>query len=698
MKKIIAFALIVILPIPMLATSYTASLTGNWANILTWGGAGVPGCGDTVILGNGVTVTVPAGTVACAGTSDSNNTGTAAIADASTTGTGILQVYGQLVVKGRIDEANANWLVSTANWTTAGDGTVVFDATGATTPTNAQYTWNLGLTASTNGFLTLTGSATHHVDISSASNVPMGGFGNPAPTADSGRIVGGYWDAHYIGQATATGVFDTIRLTSSAGIFSVNNCTLDHSGSIRGSSAIGAAATFSMTNCTITNPVATANSITELEATTAMTTGTRLFRHNMFVDGKVYIDGTPNQSNGFTMEDNLFEASAANTAISTLNATNGSPFVSFANNGFIGNHAFDNVGAGTLSNSYIMEVCNPGSCSNTHPFNFKVKAQNVLFDGWVVDGTQQSDDGDIFEATEDSTVVATATLKNTYFLASLIGKSVGSHFNGSWLTTSWANLKFVEEHNYAVISGQNVGNPSIVQGSGCEGAPKTMPANTITVACNSYTRPTSGTGIAIQSQTSTCGVTAGAVALADWNNVDPNITSSIYGNPSAQFSTTPGPHDTTFAAGYVRPGPNFGSYDTASPAIGGLGHALGTGWSAASVSYTAGDIVSHTITGYYGTATYNYTAKDNHVSSSTTEPGVGSAWASHWVFTTQRDIEAGTLSGAGPNTASLMTYVKLNYLFTNVSLHNACGLDGLDIGPVGTYTPAQQTKSFTETF
>jgi hypothetical protein len=48
------------------ATTYTASQTGNWSSSSTWGGAGVPGIGDTAIINAAYTVTVDASTTVAA--------------------------------------------------------------------------------------------------------------------------------------------------------------------------------------------------------------------------------------------------------------------------------------------------------------------------------------------------------------------------------------------------------------------------------------------------------------------------------------------------------------------------------------------------------------------------------------------------------------------------------------------------------
>lgn len=39
------------------ATTFISTQSGNWSNPATWGGAGFPGCGDTVIVSGGTTVT-----------------------------------------------------------------------------------------------------------------------------------------------------------------------------------------------------------------------------------------------------------------------------------------------------------------------------------------------------------------------------------------------------------------------------------------------------------------------------------------------------------------------------------------------------------------------------------------------------------------------------------------------------------------
>lgn len=55
-QLLIALALL-LLPWSAWSAAYVGSVSGNWSNSATWGGAGVPGTGDTVTINNGVTVT-----------------------------------------------------------------------------------------------------------------------------------------------------------------------------------------------------------------------------------------------------------------------------------------------------------------------------------------------------------------------------------------------------------------------------------------------------------------------------------------------------------------------------------------------------------------------------------------------------------------------------------------------------------------
>src|SRR5437016_14455717 len=54
---IAAFGLLVVGAGSAVAATFTSTQSGSWGSTTTWGGAGVPGCGDAVIISSGNTVT-----------------------------------------------------------------------------------------------------------------------------------------------------------------------------------------------------------------------------------------------------------------------------------------------------------------------------------------------------------------------------------------------------------------------------------------------------------------------------------------------------------------------------------------------------------------------------------------------------------------------------------------------------------------
>ena len=67
LKRIIVFAVVLLLSLPCYkgwANTYTSSTNGNWGSSATWGGAGVPGINDNVIIHGNTTVTID-GTDSC---------------------------------------------------------------------------------------------------------------------------------------------------------------------------------------------------------------------------------------------------------------------------------------------------------------------------------------------------------------------------------------------------------------------------------------------------------------------------------------------------------------------------------------------------------------------------------------------------------------------------------------------------------
>jgi len=157
----------------------TTAQTGDYNIGGTWVGGVVPGDGDTIIIANGHTLTVPAGYTAVVGTDDGSNV---AIKCSTTAGTGVLVVNGTLQFKGHVQQANATWTINA--------GGVLEHVSAA-----SNYQWQIGMIASqANAILKLTGTG----PLTSRVNVRNG--------AGSARFKGFFGGATgLVGTQTVTG-------------------------------------------------------------------------------------------------------------------------------------------------------------------------------------------------------------------------------------------------------------------------------------------------------------------------------------------------------------------------------------------------------------------------------------------------------------------------------------------------------------
>lgn len=95
---------------------FTSSQTGNWNSAATWGGAGVPGAGDTVSIG---AHTITVSDTRIIGTSPNNNT--TKVID-MTSASSVLIVNGALTIRGNLG------MVSDSTLTVGAGGSIVWDA------------------------------------------------------------------------------------------------------------------------------------------------------------------------------------------------------------------------------------------------------------------------------------------------------------------------------------------------------------------------------------------------------------------------------------------------------------------------------------------------------------------------------------------------------------------------------------------
>lgn len=296
----------------------TASVTGNWNDTATWGGAAVPVSGDTVTINDGITVTIPTGYFAVVGASPGDDVSTPAIQCASSTGTGILngQDGAGLTIKGTVKQANATWTFGSGSGT--GFALVHDSSAGAGTP---SYTWQVGMAANqANAKLVINGASGSRASITNgASSGRFGGFHNGATGRNGTRSPGGAGNNGagrcQFSQVTMTGVGSTateaftIDLAGSltAPTFSLDNVIMDDCGAIIVLSSMKGDAVFTLNASNTINPAQTNKVCLCIALPVAKTTGTRTIT-DCVLEGQIQGVGLngANSAHGFVMTRSAF--------------------------------------------------------------------------------------------------------------------------------------------------------------------------------------------------------------------------------------------------------------------------------------------------------------------------------------------------------------------------------------------------------
>jgi hypothetical protein len=291
--------------------NYTTQRSGSWsdttANSPWYTGtlpAPVPGAGDSVVIADGHTVTIPDGYNAVIG-----NSPAAAGVVLQVNGTGALVIgagaSGSLQVLGSVAFANPPYASFNTLTVNAG-GTLFIDGTG-----NVGQRYTLGIGWDTR--VRFNGTTGAHVTVKSTA---AGGATPAVAVATGGYYSGGmiatYTDFQYLGdsgtQAWLTALNENNAGTPSLDfLFVLDHCTLDHCGQFHGYAATACAgARFEVTNCITTNSLTDGSSFwilyygpNEYPQTGG---GTFLATGNTF-------DATPRFSpvNGLTCNNNIFD-------------------------------------------------------------------------------------------------------------------------------------------------------------------------------------------------------------------------------------------------------------------------------------------------------------------------------------------------------------------------------------------------------
>lgn len=555
-----------------------ASGGGNWATGATWAGGVAPGSGDSAVIANGDTITIPISTSVTVGTSPANDSGTAAIATATTSGTGLLVVNGTLKYRGP---------VRLASQTTVGAGAVLtHDSSLASVPSAAHYSWQQGQIAGrTSSVLNLNGSSGSHVTISNAaSSGYSGGFITPgfSGTADGGQVLATYVDiTGGCGQEGSTSTPCMSALLSSSGdTFSLDHVAISGGNGTLVQGQMHGAAIWNLTNISYVtaSPLSNTAASTRCIAfgiggsflTNAKTSGTRQIA-NWFSDGCVVelqgaVSGFDTFDPGLVL-DNVWASNVSKTA-GPLNYIGGAPNFGVSNwkNVLLWSTGLDAVHAawpspsGTLQRSYSLNDSYTGSsvsgsptCSSPSNVNYHVNlmANDMVYDTWIFEpyanGSSKIQTGG---GTGNGSTDFLIEMKNWIELPSACGD--GGGFGSAYLVvnalacTPGTNCaKFLFHNNTVLGLGGGLG-PGCGNGSERGDYTSGMAYNQGNYN-NIYWNPASAAGCT-ENYTGT--VPNGTfVGTQDYNrrhNMTGTVLGGIYRNgATAAYSATPAMHDTT---------------------------------------------------------------------------------------------------------------------------------------------------------
>lgn len=677
--------------------SITSAGSGNWNSTTSnapWPSGLVPVSGDTVIISNGHTITVPVGYTAVSGASPANDSGTPAVQCSSvSSGTGVLIVNGTFKWQGPVR-------MGAANWTVGAGGTLTYDASAASTPATALYTWQTCQNnITTNGKLQINGSSGSRCTVNSVSNIQSGGFGNASTNwQGGGQVQAAYTDFSYQGAATSSGYLVQSNLNNSVADSHFDNCTVDNCGMIfatgpfNGTAGLDPAAIFRLNQTKITNPANTSFTVQVSVSTAAFTSGTRQVT-NCDIAGRVYIDATL-AANSFTIKHNIFRVSALTGTLQNPVELNGSIVAAWDQNlaAVITAGSEDpatRLGGGTYTNSYLFRLPVPtGSGANMHVIYVDQRGASLALTGWIFHSAVQDTGGDIVNLDKESASGSrTVQVKNCIYVPNSAGFVGGSCVNQQG-GVNQTHTVITFNHN-TIVGSVNIALPNTanVYGVGCE-AGTTWPAGAVDSIRSNIIECLSSATNSIANSSNSATVNASAVTAADYNDAF-NVSSTIYGNPTAQFASTPGTHDLAANPSFVDSTRSLLTFDQ-----GYFGAPVATAW-VTSTAYVVGDLVSSSVGGWYSGQTQNWRCVAAHTSGATTKPGSGSVFTADWepacLKTISDSVIAGTTYSGGTNSivGELVAWVKTGYAPTNIALKNA-GHDGSTIGAVeGVFGGAQ---------
>ena len=619
--------------------NYISSNDGNWGDSSTWGGTGVPGDGDTAVIGH--TVTVDQDTII--GTSPSDTT-TDVVA---ITGNGLLIVDTDIsfIIRGNVlGDVGASNNTKDCMVVNAG-GAIIFDATQAATPTT-KYTMEFGqyATLSTNG--------------------------TPEKRC-------------YLGANNGSGRMDlTTTIYERGACFTSDYTDFQNIGRfLQRSSGSVNPRKISIKNSTFTNTTVSLGSRT--------INGQIVFEHNIIDDTAIIIfKGVADTTALSDIKNNIFNAHVVFNPPAGYSITGNYFGGSFATNAV----ALSTQRAATISNN--IDISKSGATVIDSDFSGNIIFRDVNddnptahlihassadnnFESNVIDYSGKGYQGDfIFPKSANG---FKNIIKKNILLPQSGGKSGGKLFSDAFMNT---DTVCTVENNTVVTCSVGGTQPETAFGIG-------ESVNAYAGYCDSFKNNIAWTYPDI-------GLTGGWLLGRQQSNITDIITISDYNlgwglsagsegagyNAWDDYKTNPVLSYTPDVNGLgIDVDPLFVDYtrNVATYDIAGLGNDAETTW-ATGQSYVVGDMVSAQDSGFYFDTVINFRCIKDHSSlagdATNGKPGLATNYRDNWELTTLYRLREDTA-----RIATLLTWIKEGFSPRNQALKGA-GFDGLDIGAV----------------
>jgi hypothetical protein len=618
------------------AASYTSTATGNWNSSATWGGSGFPGSGDTATIADGHVVTCPTSVTCIAGTNTAAATAITIGQAAANPSTAKLIVAGTLIVRGNV-LANPVGLIRTTGYcalTLNAGSAWTFDSS-LTSPTSTTYSFNAAANYQEDAVICANGTANsgdstgittggNHVTINSNAGGGNGFITTTYVGAWEHTIT--YADFTNIGDATHPAIYIYSSLSASTQLFTLDHSTFTHYGGVSMVNQYDTS-NWSITHNVWSYPLVPANTNAYCATWASPTAGSgatvRLISNNYCDSGfgtsysnptwaKITYStnvGGPTTANGDDTNDADKWASYSNSVLMFTAANNGGGFaggqsimsgsadgVYYHEHTNLGHYHWMQAISGSVNQSFTHEIFDADVTVNqcigndiSFPSDIGVGTNmSINFAIVLPPATQGCSTGGIVQPLGRRTNTQSLDHITDFAQQGLnladtdgsTGEIIGLTNSLFWVFPNY-NSNYVNQNDsqYPGVKAADVGS------------------------AGEFGRAPGICEIDLISPPSAADFNAG------WNifqAIPPSATGCTNPNNSGRgyfgnWSATPGAHDIVISDPlFVDVTRNLATYDT-----GGLSHAAGAAWSAAS-SYTVGQIVSHPVAAFYGGATINF--------------------------------------------------------------------------------------------